>query len=146
MDCGGCHTPGALAGQPDQARKFAGSDVGFEQAGGAVVYPPNLTPHATGLAGWSEADILNVLRSGVRPDGRQLAPIMPWQAYSKLADEDAVAIAAYLKSLTPVDHRSPAPANTDTAVAPYLTVKTPLTRPVPGGGSPEPVSPVNPPP
>src|SRR3546814_6180392 len=25
MDCGGCHTPGALAGQPDFKRSFAGS-------------------------------------------------------------------------------------------------------------------------
>jgi mono/diheme cytochrome c family protein len=33
MDCGGCHTPGALAGQPDMARYLAGSDIGFEIPG-----------------------------------------------------------------------------------------------------------------
>jgi len=29
MDCGGCHTPGYLKGQPDMARYLGGSDVGF---------------------------------------------------------------------------------------------------------------------
>jgi hypothetical protein len=71
-----------------------------------------------------------------------LAPIMPWMAYSKLTDEDAAAIAAYLKSLPPIDHRAPAPANTDTAVAPYLALKTPVTRS--GGGRTAPVTPDNP--
>lgn len=27
MDCGGCHTPGALGGQPDETRALAGSAV-----------------------------------------------------------------------------------------------------------------------
>src|SRR5690349_7268771 len=29
MDCGGCHTGGALAGQPDQRLHLAGSAIGF---------------------------------------------------------------------------------------------------------------------
>jgi mono/diheme cytochrome c family protein len=40
MDCGGCHTPGALTGQPDMARYLAGSDVGFEIPGLGRFYPP----------------------------------------------------------------------------------------------------------
>jgi mono/diheme cytochrome c family protein len=44
MDCAGCHTPGALAGQPDFERRLAGSSIGFALPGGGVVYPKNLTP------------------------------------------------------------------------------------------------------
>jgi len=40
--------------------------------------------------------------TGVRPDGRQLAPIMPWHAYAHLTPEDAKAIVAYLRSVQPI--------------------------------------------
>src|SRR6188474_3407313 len=36
MDCAGCHTPGALQGQPDPDRRLAGSNVGFATAAGIV--------------------------------------------------------------------------------------------------------------
>jgi hypothetical protein len=44
-----------------------------------------------------------------RPDGRELAPVMPWRGYSKLTKADATAIAAYLQSLPPVKHEIPGP-------------------------------------
>ena len=42
-------------------------------------------------------------------DGRMLSPVMPWQDLAKLAPEDALAIAAYLKSLPPVHNKVPGP-------------------------------------
>jgi len=43
----------------------------------------------------------------VGPWGAQLAPIMPWMNYSSILDEDdAMAIASYLKSLPPVVHKN----------------------------------------
>ena len=127
-DCGGCHTPGSLAGAPQKARALAGSEIGFEVPGMGVVYPPNLTPHPTsGLGGWSEAQIVTAVRTGVRPDGRKLA-FMPWPAYASLTDADAAAMAAYLKSLPPIDHRVPGPSAVETAPAPYFTVVDPKRR------------------
>src|ERR1043165_1892125 len=102
MDCGGCHTPGALAGQPDQSRHLAGSNVGFQIPGLGIFYPPNLTPDATGLGAWREEDIMAAVRTGVRPDGRVLVPVMPYHNYGKLTDVDASALAAYLKILKPI--------------------------------------------
>jgi mono/diheme cytochrome c family protein len=127
MDCGGCHTPGVLLGKPDTARYLGGSEVGFRIPGLGIFYPPNLTPDAeTGLGRWSEADIVNAVRTGVRPDGRQLAPVMPWHAYSKLTDSDARALAAYLKSMKPVRHQAPAMLGaTEKPTAPYMTVVMP---------------------
>jgi mono/diheme cytochrome c family protein len=109
MDCGGCHTGGALAGQPDAQLHLAGSSIGFAIPGLGYFYPPNLTPDPeTGLGAWSEAEIARAVRTGVRPDGRELAPVMPWRSYAALTDEDAQALAAYLNGLAPV--RNPTPS------------------------------------
>jgi len=70
--CQDCHTPGHFFGKPDAARVLGGSEVGFEIPGLGVFYGPNLTPDkATGLGGWTDAQIIAAFRTGVRPDGRQ---------------------------------------------------------------------------
>ena len=127
MDCTGCHTPGALKGQPDHTRALAGSDIGFAIPGVGIFYPPNLTPdRETGLGAWSEADIIRAVRTGVRPDGRVLAPVMPWHAYGALNDADARALARYLRSLLPVRNETPRMVGAgETPGAPYLTVVVP---------------------
>jgi mono/diheme cytochrome c family protein len=108
--CTDCHTPGHFLGKPDMARQLGGSEVGSEVPGLGVFYGPNLTPDKeTGLGNWSVADIVKAIRTGVRPDGRALVPIMPWQAYAKLTQSDAEAIAAYLKSLPAVRNQVPGP-------------------------------------
>jgi mono/diheme cytochrome c family protein len=127
MDCGGCHTTGALAGQPDPKMHLAGLMIGFGIPNVGVFWPPNLTSdRETGLGSWSEADIVKAIRTGVRPDGRVLAPVMPWHNYAALTDEDAQALARYLKGLPPIRHAVPplAGAN-ETPPAPYLTVVAP---------------------
>ena len=127
MDCAGCHTPGIFLGKPDPDRAFGGSEVGFQIPGLGIFYPPNLTPDPeTGLGKWSEADIVKAVRTGVRPDGRVLAPVMPYHNYGKLTDADAQALASYLKSLKPVRHQVPAITGaTEKPTAPYLTVRMP---------------------
>jgi mono/diheme cytochrome c family protein len=127
MDCTGCHTPGALMGQPDFSRALGGSDVGFRVPGVGVLYPPNLTsdPQA-GLGRWTDEQIVRAVKYGERPDGRKLIPVMPWPSYSALTDADAAALVAYLRTLPPV--RARAPANSPEGQrppAPYLEVVVP---------------------
>jgi mono/diheme cytochrome c family protein len=108
--CNDCHTPGYFLGKPDEARYLGGSDVGFEIPGLGVFVGRNITPDKkTGIGDWTEKQIVTALQTGVRPDGRVLAPIMPWHAFAHLTAADANAIAAYLKSLKPVDHAVPGP-------------------------------------
>jgi mono/diheme cytochrome c family protein len=127
MDCTGCHTGGALAGAPDPARYLVGSDIGFHLPGLGIFYPPNLTPDAeTGLGNWSEDEIIAAVREGLRPDGRELAPIMPWHSYAVLTDPDALALARYLKSLPPASFQVPGPfGEGGTVTSPYLSVVMP---------------------
>ena len=108
--CHDCHTPGHFFGKPDANRQLAGSEVGFEIPDLGVFYGPNLTPDAqTGLGAWSEEAIVTALQTGERPDGRILAPIMPWRAFANLTKADAKAIAAYLKALPAVANKVPGP-------------------------------------
>ena len=122
MDCGGCHTPRGPDGAPILENALTGGSIGFEIPGLGIFWPSNLTPDATGLAGWSEAEIVTALRAGTRPDGRVLAPAMPWPSFAGLTDDDAAALAAYLQSLPPVANPVPAP------VAPGADAPAPFYR------------------
>jgi mono/diheme cytochrome c family protein len=103
--CNDCHTPGYFLGKPDMAQFLGGSDVAFEIPGLGAFAGRNITPDKdTGIGNWTLEQIVTALQTGVRPDGRILAPIMPWQAFANLTKEDAIAIAAFLKSIPPVRH------------------------------------------
>ena len=104
--CTDCHTPGHFFGKPDMSKYLGGSDVGFAIPHLGVFVGPNLTPDkATGLGNWTTAQIVDAITKGQTPQGRTLAPVMPWHAYASLTKADALAIAAYLKSLPPVSHQ-----------------------------------------
>ena len=91
--CFGCHTePG---GAP-----YAGGRV-IETPFG-IVRAPNLTPDATGLAGWTGDDFWRALHNGRSRDGRLLYPAFPYPNYTRLARADSDAMFAYLQSLAPV--------------------------------------------
>lgn len=108
--CGDCHTAGYFFGKPDSTRYLGGSDVGFQTPNGVVVVGSNLTPDPeTGLGGWTADEIAKALRTGVRPDGRVLSPIMPWPALANLTQPDMDALIAFLKSLRPVKNKVPGP-------------------------------------
>lgn len=62
----------------------------------------NITPDATGLGGWTEADFLRAMREGKRPNGTAILTAMPWQAYAKMSDVELRAIWRYLQSVPAV--------------------------------------------
>jgi len=107
LGCHDCHTPGYFYGAPDSTRALSGSELGWQGPWG-VSYPRNLTPDPqTGIGAWTEADIVKAIRTGMRPDGRMLLPPMPWPDLATLTDQDAAAVAKYLKTLPPVMHKVP---------------------------------------
>jgi mono/diheme cytochrome c family protein len=128
--CDDCHTPGHLLGKPDETRFLGGSDVAFEVPSLGIFVPPNLTPDKeTGLGGWSKEQIVTAITTGVRPDGRVLAPIMPWRGLAALTKADADAIADYLHSLPAVSHQVPGPFGAGvTPPVPVMRVVFPKDR------------------
>jgi mono/diheme cytochrome c family protein len=102
--CGNCHTPRDKAGHVLPGMALAGG-FEFDEASIGHVVGPNITPDPeTGIGKWTEAEIVTALRDGKRPDGTIIGPPMPIPAYRQLSDQDAAAIAAYLRSIKPVRH------------------------------------------
>jgi mono/diheme cytochrome c family protein len=112
--CSDCHTPGGMLGSPDMNRYLGGSDVGFSIPTQGVFVGQNLTPDKeTGLGQWTDVEIVTAIRKGKRPDGSELSGVMPWESFSRLTDEDALAIAAFLRSLPPVSNKVTSFKSTD---------------------------------
>ena len=108
--CNDCHTPGFFLGKPDMAKYLGGSDVGFEIPGLGVFAGRNITPDKeTGIGNWTDEQIATAITTGKRPDGRQLAPIMPYAAFSYMTKEDVAAIVAFLRSVPPVKNEVAGP-------------------------------------
>jgi mono/diheme cytochrome c family protein len=119
--CSDCHTSGYFFGKPDMSRFLGGSDVGFEIPGLGVFVGPNITPDkGTGIGSWTPEQIVAAMQTGQRPDGRILAPIMPWHALAQLTDDDAKAISAFLQSLKPVSHKVPGPFKPGETVSTFM--------------------------
>jgi len=98
--CGNCHTPIGPNG-PDASRYLAGGLVIDEGVFRAVA--SNITPDPeTGIGAWSDAEIARAIREGIRPDGSLIRPPMPYPLYHGIADDDLMAIVAYLRSVPPV--------------------------------------------
>ncbi len=107
MTCGNCHTPkgppAAVAG-----KDFSGGLTWDEPP--FKVTAPNITQDKeTGLGNWSDAEIIALMRTGKRPNGVQIAEVMPTAFYGIITDGDMKAIVAYLRTLKPVKNTVPAP-------------------------------------
>ena len=73
-----------------------------------VLAAANLTPDAqTGLGNWSDDEIMRAMREGVDRNGNALFPIMPYEQYRHMSDEDAKSIVAYLRTLEPKRYERP---------------------------------------
>jgi mono/diheme cytochrome c family protein len=68
-----------------------------------TVYSTNITQDKeTGLGAWSDHQIQDAMVKGIRRDGSWILPVMPYEKYSGMAQEDLKALIAYLRTLKPV--------------------------------------------
>ena len=118
--CAGCHSPRTNSGDLIANRLMIGGNHPIAAGALGRIYPPNITPDPeTGIGKWSDDNIVKALKEGLAPDGRILSSAMPWRTQSSfLSEEDARAIATYLKSLSPVVNRVPPPIRTKESPAP----------------------------
>jgi mono/diheme cytochrome c family protein len=73
-----------------------------------TVYSTNITQDKeTGLGAWSDQQILDAMVKGIRRDGSRILPVMPYEKYSGMAQDDRKALIAYLRTLKPVKKETP---------------------------------------
>jgi mono/diheme cytochrome c family protein len=126
--CGLCHTMINRTGiyRGDDAYLAGGMRVGAYPHGLFVTRNLTADPE-TGLGQWTEASVAAALRTGRAPDRLLNLWGMPWMYLHRLTDDDARAIARYLKSLPPVRNAIP-PALRFGVVE---TIAAKLVRPLP---------------
>ena len=78
--------------------KEAQGAVMFDDWKVARIVAPNLT---AAVRNYTDAELVNIIRNGVRPDGRSMV-IMPSEVFVDLSDADLGRIIAFLKSLPSV--------------------------------------------
>jgi mono/diheme cytochrome c family protein len=109
MRCADCHTPRTANGRggPDPARAWQGDReffaVPFEEGTGSL-FSTNLTSHeATGLGGWSDAEIVTAIREGRSRDGSLIRGPMGrlTASWSRMTDEDVATVVAFLRTIPP---------------------------------------------
>ena len=104
MGCGNCHTPlgpeGPVAGQ-ELAGRLVDDNPAF------TAWAPNITPGGR-AAGWSDAELAQAIREGLRPDGSLIGPPMPFTMYRGISDADLAAVVAFLRTLPAVENETPA--------------------------------------
>ncbi|WP_210484745.1 c-type cytochrome [Microvirga antarctica] len=97
--CAECHSERNLAGAVIGSRRFAG---GPDPEGKGTV--PNITPDPTGIGGWTQAELLTLLKTGETPNfdtvGGSMAAVI--HNTSQLPDADRAAMAEYILSLAPL--------------------------------------------
>jgi hypothetical protein len=87
--CTGCHgehlSGGRIPGAPD-----------------SIPIPLNITPDATGLAGWTFDDFEKLMRNAQRKGGKVLDPFMPVELLKNMDDTEIHALWAYLQTVPPL--------------------------------------------
>lgn len=86
--CSGCH-----------GETYAGGKI--PGAPSTVPVPLNLTPHETGLKGWTQEDFTKLLTTGMRKSGKKVDPFMPIENLATMDDTEKTALYAYFMSLPP---------------------------------------------
>jgi len=139
MGCHDCHTPltmGPKGPEPDMSRALTGHPESLRMPPPPVLpagpwmmvsaatntahagpwgvsFTANLTPDKeTGLGDWTEAQFIATMRTGRHQGkGRPVLPPMPYQMLGALTDPEIKAVWTYLRSLSPVRNRVPAPVD-----------------------------------
>lgn len=107
--CFGCHTDAdwSKPGAPPTAGKEGSGHIWSDQDLPWLV-APNITPdQETGAGNWSDDALARAIREGIGHDGRTLFPMMPYQSYRLMSDEDLASIIVYLRSVPPVKNQLP---------------------------------------
>lgn len=103
LTCGNCHSPKGPTGDIS-GKEFSGG-LSWDEPPFKVTAPNITQDKETGIGSWTDEQIKTALRKGVRPNGVQLAMIMPSDFYEIMTERDLDAVVAYLRTLKPIKNK-----------------------------------------
>jgi len=118
LQCPFCHSDYDFSKRPAipvPGKKDGGADFDtFGLPKGNRIFAPNISSDSDYGAGkWKDADFVRALRRGIGHDGRTLFPLMPYEYFRSLSDEDLASVIVYERSMAPVHIEQPKTVLTD---------------------------------
>jgi hypothetical protein len=118
LQCPFCHSDYDFThrpARPVEGKKDGGADFDtFGLPKGNRIVASNISSDPDYGAGkWKDADFVRALRRGIGHDGRTLFPLMPYQYFRSLSDEDLASVIVYERSMAPVHIEQPKTTLTD---------------------------------
>lgn len=110
--CSFCHSDIDFSKRPIEVvpgMRNGGTDFGDLDMGPPNhIFVPNISPDPEyGSGKWKDADFVRALRQGIGHDGRTLFPLMPYEFFRQMSDEDLASVIVYERSLPPVHVQRP---------------------------------------
>ncbi|MEO9021381.1 MAG: cytochrome C [Ginsengibacter sp.] len=106
MDCHSTRDWSKFSGPMEPGTNGKGGEFFDEKMGlPGKFYSKNITP--ANLKDWTDGEIFRTVTTGVDKFGNALFPIMPYHYYGKMDKEDIYDIIAYIRSLPPIENKTP---------------------------------------
>jgi mono/diheme cytochrome c family protein len=121
LTCGNCHTPKGPSG--DIADRAFSGGLSWDEAPFKVTAPNITQDKETGIGAYTDAELKQVLRKGIKRNGVAVAMVMPSGFYEIMTDRDLDAVIAYLRTINPIKNTVPDPV-----------YRMPQGHPIPPGG------------
>jgi mono/diheme cytochrome c family protein len=107
MTCGNCHTPKGPSG--DVMDKAFSGGLSWDEPPFKVTAPNITQDKETGIGNYSDAELRQLLRKGIKRNGAKVAMVMPSGFYEIMTDRDLNAVIAYLRTIKPIRNAGPDP-------------------------------------
>jgi mono/diheme cytochrome c family protein len=121
LTCGNCHSPKGPTG--DIKEKAFSGGLSWDEPPFKVTAPNITQDKETGIGDYTDAELKQVLRKGIKRNGVPVAMVMPSGFYEVMIDRDLVAVIAYLRTIKPIKNTVPDPV-----------YKMPQGHPIPPSG------------
>lgn len=101
MDCHSTRDFSKYSGPIKPGTEGMGGEIFGKEMGLPGTIPvKNITPAA--LGNWTDGEIIRALTSGINKHGEALFPIMPYENFYGMSEEDLYSIVAYIRTLEPI--------------------------------------------
>ncbi len=106
MDCHSTRDWNKFSGPMIKGTNGKGGELFDEKVGfPGKFYAKNITP--ANIKNWTDGEIFRTITTGVDKFGNALFPVMPYHYYAKMDKEDIYDIIAYIRSLPPLENKTP---------------------------------------